>query len=153
MPPDRRDGVALLKRAFFKLTQQADTLLAIELARLFVVEIVEHAVGLTGVINRRFVMREVFLQLQIGLVHVIAAEINRCIKRWIVFLLCGEVELGFKLLMLRVDTDLPPLVNQEHADRRIRHRHIAVGQRERQIGLAGLGKQLFRFGARRINVL
>ena len=152
MPPDGRDRVRLLERALLELTQERDAFFPVEFARLPVVEVVEHAVGLPRVVDRRLVVRQEFLQLQVGLVHIVAVEIERGVESRIVFLLRGEIELGFQLLVLDVDAKLAPLIDQEHADRRVRHRHVAVGQREREVGMAGVRQQFLRLGARGVDV-
>ena len=104
------------------------------------------------VIERRTIRRQKLLQLQIRLVHEVAVEIERCVVGRVVTLLRGQIQPRFELFMLHGQPDLAPLVDQEHADRRIRHRDVAVGQLEGQILGSGLLQQFARLVARGVDI-
>src|ERR1700730_1243106 len=61
---------------------------------------------------------------------------------------CGRLELD----MLGGDADLPPLIDDEDAEWRVRRHPGAVAQLESEAGGAGLRQQAPRLGARRYDV-
>src|SRR5262245_61796938 len=152
VPPDSGDGVRLFERPLLELAQNGIPLLLVELARLLVEEVIEHAIDVLRVADRGTVVRQVFLQLQVGLIHEVAVEIERRIECRVVPLLGGEIKPGFQLLVLDRHPELSPLIDQEHPDRGVRHRDVAVSECEAEVRYACVLQQLARLSARGVDV-
>ena len=150
MPPDGREGVGFVEGMLLELAQQRITLLRIERALLLFVQVVELAVGIAAVVDARLVGRDVFDDLQIGVVDGVAIEIEPDLV--VAAAQVGNVCARLGLLMLGRDPDLAPLVDQKHADRGIWHRNVSIQELELEVLHAGLCEQCLRLGAGFVDV-
>ena len=143
---NKRLLIGLLEQTLFQRADQRLALLHVALAQLLLVELID-----LGVIRPRQVERVLvggqelgerergIIVEQIGEVdgyHVVAGSQRRQIRR------------GVGLNMFDLDTDLPPLVDQEDAGRCIGHGEVPVPEHELQVRHACFGEQLPRFRPR-----
>ena len=144
VPPKQRQRIGLLERELLELAHQAAALRLVEGAGLGQVEIVELAVVELVGGCRPAVGREKLDEAGGGIVAVVGVGVDDDVER----LRREGIDPGRRLqrLVLGLDPDPAPLVDQEHADGRI-GRDIAVGERQREVLCPGLLEQAARLGA------
>jgi hypothetical protein len=142
VPPDRRDYIRLIQRLALELAQERNALRPVELTGLLLAELVELAIGVARIVERRLVGRKVFCNWRFGS-SIVAIETSAASSR--IAACCAA-------RYRRVSSCSWPTVGRsgatgrsEHADRRIGHRHIAT-ELEAQVLDTG-------FSSRRASVL
>src|SRR3989442_9012561 len=112
-------------------------LLRVNRAALLLVELVQHRVRVAAVVRRALVLGLELVEVEVGLHDVAALEVHRHVEVTAAEL---RIVLGrFDHLLLDVQTDLPPLVDQPDSDGLVRHGDSTVLEGEREpVGDAGL---------------
>src|SRR2546427_5097218 len=122
-------------------------LLRVDGTALLLVELVEHPVRVPAVVGWTLVLRLELVEVEVGLDDVAALEVHRRVA-----VAAPQLRVVLRRLadlLLDVEADLPPLVDEPDADGLVGHRNAAVLEGERKaIGDPGLLEQPFRLGAR-----
>src|SRR5213594_1217400 len=129
LPPRDVKLVGLLvQNALFKLSQQLQPLFRVRRSALLVIEIVEHAILISPIVERALIGAEKFLQLEIGLIHEITSKVNACIIVSLAQIV--EVRSLFLLDVVDVETNLTPLIDEVDSCDLIGLFDVAVLKRE-----------------------
>src|SRR3989441_3132195 len=114
---------------------------------LLLVELVERPVDVAAVVRRALVLGLELVQIEVRVHRVATLEVRGHVEAAAAQL--RVVLGGLDDLLPHVEPDLPPLVDQPHADRLVGHRHAAVLVHEREaLGDPGLLEQPPRLRAR-----
>ena len=117
----------------------------------FVVQLVEHRVLVAAVVRRVAFGRQELVHVEVRLDDVAALEVHRNLE--VALAQRRVVRRGLDHLLLHVQADAAPLVDQPDAQRLVRHRDAAIRERELEaVGHAGFLQQPPRLGARFFDV-